>query len=260
MASGPQSVTRLASYLVRTVTIPESTVIDGYGHVMRTSCVRPGCGGSAAAAVLIDRDQQLVVLHPPEVGGPGAIALCARHVARVTTPAGWQLDDLRVVIVLDEPVDAAPPLVASVPDPVPVSAGASVESSLVVDDGATPLLRRAFRAASPGELRRPGQPRGFAWLERRHGQVDGGPGGLRERVEQHGQQPRDREPGDKQRHNGDVGRGDDEPHHERDQQRAERDDRVHPHRPDEVTFRPLEEEPATRATLDHVGPAPEQAA
>jgi uncharacterized protein DUF3499 len=224
---------------------------------MRTSCVRPGCGGSAAAAVLIDRDEHVVVLHPPEVGGPGAIALCARHVARVTTPSGWRLDDMRVVIVLDEPIDLTAP---ALPDVVPVSASVPIETSLRVDDGATPLLGRAFRAASPGELRRPGEARGFAWLERRHGQVDRGPGGLRERVEENGQKGRDREPGHQQRHDGDIGRGDDESDHDRDQQRAERDDGVHPYRADELTLGSFEEEPAPRAPLDHVGPVPEQAA
>jgi hypothetical protein len=249
-----------ASRLVSTATIPEAKVNEGYGHRMRTSCVRPGCGGSAAAAVLIDRDQHVVVLHPPEVGGPGAIALCARHVARVTTPSGWRLDDMRVVIVLDEPIEVTAPVA---PEAVSVSAGApvaSIETSLRVDDGVTPLLGRAFRAASPGELRRPGETRGFAWLERRHGQVDGGPGRLRERVEDHGQNGRDREPGHQQRHDGDVGRGDDEPDHERDQQRSERDDGVHPHRADELTLGPLEQEAALAAPLDHVGPVPEQAA
>jgi hypothetical protein len=200
--------------------------------------------------VLIDRDQQVVVLHPPEVGGPGAIALCARHVARVTTPSGWRLDDLRVVIVLDEPIDLTEPVLAHAP----------ADTSLAVDDGATPMLGRAFRAASPGELRRPGEARGFAWLERRHGQVDGDPRRLRERVEDNGQQTRDREPGHQDRNNGDVRRGDDEADHERDQQRAERHDRVHAHRADELTFCPFEEEAAARAPVGHVGPAPEQAA
>jgi hypothetical protein len=217
--------------------------------------------------VLIDRDQQVVVLHPPEVGGPGAIALCARHVARVTTPSGWLLDDRRVVIVLDEPPRVPEPVVVLAdagtrpePEPLAVAVGVPIETSLQVDDGATPMLGRAFRAASPGELRRPGESRGFAWLERRHGQVDGDPRGLRERIEDHGQQGRDREAGHQHRNNGDVGRGDDESDHERDQQRAERHDRVHADRSDELAFRSLEEEAALRAALGHVGPAPEQAA
>jgi hypothetical protein len=154
--------------------------------------------------VLIDREQTTVVLQAPEVGGPGSIVLCARHVARVTTPAGWEVRDLRVLdlaepqvvlveapVVLVEPaVVPVVPVVSAVPSvltaAITVSAVAP-DGSLVVDDGATPLLGRAFRAASPGELRRPGEPRGFAWLERRHGQVDGGPDGLRPGIEDHGQ-------------------------------------------------------------------------
>jgi hypothetical protein len=220
--------------------------------------------------VLIDRDQQVVVLHAPEVGGPGAIALCARHVARVTTPSGWRLDDRRVVVLLDEPVRLPEPVVALAegdarrdPEPLPVAVsavGVPIEASLHVDDGATPMLGRAFRAASPGELRRPGETRGFAWLERRHGQVDGDPRRLRERIEDHGQQARDREAGHQQRNNGDVRRGDDESDHERDQQHAEGHDRVHADRSDELAFDALEEEAAPRAALGHVDPAPEQAA
>ena len=117
----------------------------------------------------MDRDRQVVVLHPPQVGGPGAIALCGKHVDRVTTPAGWEVRDLRAAF---EVVPDAPP------EPSPVTATvtlmtakrratvATPDESLLVDDGATPMLGRAFRAASPGELRRPGESRGFAWLER----------------------------------------------------------------------------------------------
>jgi hypothetical protein len=178
---------------------------------MRTSCVRPGCGGVAAAAVLIDREEQVVVLQPPGVGGPGSIVLCARHVERVTTPVGWQVHDLRVVAI--HTIDPPEPVTAAVGAPVPVAISAPPpDSSLRVDDGATPLLGRAFRAASPGELKRPGETRGFAWLERRHGLLDG-PGDLGEVRDDLGHQGRDREPGQQQRQNGSVGPGDDEPHH-----------------------------------------------
>jgi hypothetical protein len=128
----------------------------------------------------MDRDQQIVVLHPPQVGGPGAIALCAKHVDRVTTPAGWEVRDLRASPSLepDVPVGPAVPVPAAgtvtvLPSALPSTRssarrtnGASADLGLHVDDGATPLLGRAFRAASPGELRRPGESRGFAWLER----------------------------------------------------------------------------------------------
>jgi hypothetical protein len=155
---------------------------------MRTSCVRPGCGGSAAAAVLIDRGQQVVVLQPPEVGGPGSIALCARHVARVTmTPAGWRLDDLRVMLVRDEPV-VTEAVARRAPDPAPspAPAVATTESSLLVDDGATPLLGRGVPGRVTGLRLRPGEAPGFAWLERRHGQVDGGPRSSSRTDEDHG--------------------------------------------------------------------------
>jgi hypothetical protein len=119
----------------------------------------------------MDRDQQVVVLHPPQIGGPGAIALCAKHVDRVTTPAGWEVRDLRaafevvteVPTVAVEPAPATVTVIATKRRPV---AAAAPDVSLRVDDGATPMLGRAFRAASPGELRRPGESRGFAWLER----------------------------------------------------------------------------------------------
>jgi hypothetical protein len=161
---------------------------------MRTTCVRPGCSGSAAAAVLIDPGHMVVVLQPPDVGGPGSMVLCSRHVDRVSAPVGWEVRDLRGALV-DLPVDPVE-LVAELPLPVlPVEVPREAVAvavlvtekgtSLVVDDGATPLLGRAFRAASPGEMRGVVEPRGFAWLERGHGEVDGDPDGLREGVEHH---------------------------------------------------------------------------
>jgi hypothetical protein len=158
---------------------------------MRTTCVRPGCSGSAAAAVLIDPGHMVVVLQPPDVGGPGSMVLCGRHVDRVSAPMGWEVRDLRGALV-DLPDLAVVDLpVVDVPVEVPREAVAVAvlvtdkETSLVVDDGATPLLGRAFRAASPGEMRGVVEPRGFAWLERGHGEIDGDPDGLREGVEHH---------------------------------------------------------------------------
>lgn len=135
---------------------------------MRTSCVRPGCGGSVAAAVLIDRDQQLVVLHSPDVAELGSMALCAKHIDRVSAPAGWEVRDQRVLPApVVEPVVAAVPTAPTNVVQLPVRPPAvDDDTDLYVDDGVTPLLGRAFRAASPGELKRPGESRGFAWLER----------------------------------------------------------------------------------------------
>jgi hypothetical protein len=163
---------------------------------MRTTCVRPGCSGSAAAAVLIDPGHMVVVLQPPDVGGPGSMVLCSRHVDRVSVPVGWEVRDLRGALVdlpvVDLPVEVpldVPLDVIAVEAPLEAVALAVMltekETSLVVDDGATPLLGRAFRAASPGEMRGVVEPRGFAWLERGHGEVDGDPDGLREGVEHH---------------------------------------------------------------------------
>jgi len=117
----------------------------------------------------MDRDQQIVVLHPPQVGGPGAIALCAKHVDRVTTPAGWEVRDLRAALVDIPEVPAEPVPVAATVTVIATKRRASAvapDVGLRVDDGATPMLGRAFRAASPGERRRQGESRGFAWLER----------------------------------------------------------------------------------------------
>ena len=163
---------RHASSQVRRLGIPAATPWRGYVLDMRTTCVRPGCGGSAAAVVLMDRDQQVVVVHPPQVGGPGAIALCAKHVDRVTTPAGWEVRDLRAALDAALEIAPEPPELITAAATVTVIATkrrpttADPDVSLRVDDGATPMLGRAFRAASPGELRRPGEARGFAWLER----------------------------------------------------------------------------------------------
>jgi hypothetical protein len=158
---------------------------------MRTTCVRPGCSGSAAAAVLIDPGHMVVVLQPPDVGGPGSMVLCSRHVDRVSAPVGWEVRDLRGALVdlpvVEVPVADAPVLPVEAPREAVAVAVLVTEkgTSLVVDDGATPLLGRAFRAASPGEMRGVVEPRGFAWLERGHGEVDGDPDGLREGVEHH---------------------------------------------------------------------------
>lgn len=115
---------------------------------MRTSCVRPGCSAPVNAVVLIDRERNVVLLHQPEAGELGAIALCHKHVERFSAPEGWQLRDLR-------------PAAENTSDDV-----ATADLGLQVDDGATPMLGRAFRAASPGELRPAGQSRGYAWVER----------------------------------------------------------------------------------------------
>src|SRR5699024_3237777 len=107
----------------------------------------------------IDRDQQLVVLHSPDVAELGSMALCAKHIDRVSAPAGWEVRDQRVAPTpVVEPVVAAVPTVPTNVVQLPVRPPAvNDDTDLYVDDGVTPLLGRAFRAASPGELKRPGE-------------------------------------------------------------------------------------------------------
>jgi hypothetical protein len=231
---------------------------------MRMSCVRPGCGGSATAVVLWDRDALLVTIDEPEAAGPGAIVLCARHIGRFKAPVGWKLDDLR-------PGHEAPPAPAATPPPAapelaneegamaPPSLASSQnetkdETHLRADATLTPMIERAFRSASPGQARRPGaEIRGFAWLERVHPEIDSGPERLGERVEHHRQEPADGERDDQEGHSRDLGGGRDEPDDERDEHHAEGDDGVHADRPDELPFAALEQVAAARAALDDAG-------
>lgn len=64
-------------------------------------CARPGCPAPAAATMAYHYASRTVWLDSPdeEPAAVGAWGLCARHVASLKVPVGWDCDDRRTPIV-----------------------------------------------------------------------------------------------------------------------------------------------------------------
>jgi hypothetical protein len=108
--------------------------------------------------------------------GPGAGVLCARHADALTPPRGWHLrdrrpraprlwDDRPPTVVSDarsttnrDPAAAVARAGPPATDPLPFGDGRPGKPAVSNIDGLldarTPLLKRAFAAARPGELAR----------------------------------------------------------------------------------------------------------
>lgn len=56
-------------------------------------CVKPGCGGSAAALLSYDHAGRTAWLDDPHL--EGGWALCAAHAGRLSVPNGWVRVDRR---------------------------------------------------------------------------------------------------------------------------------------------------------------------
>jgi hypothetical protein len=213
------------------------------------------------------------------------VELCDRHADRITVPVGWTRSDRRALFLsrpgpeisqpellrplLDTPpVPAvpAPPAAVPAPRPAPTAAPepvvARAEPVPTVNhevDERTPLLARAFRILAPGTVSDTSGAGGFALLEGAHHQVDGGPEGLGERVEDHRPESRDDDAHHEQGYHGDVGGGEHEPDREGDQQQPEDGDGVHAHGADELAGAALELEGAPGASVHQLYPAAEEA-
>jgi hypothetical protein len=186
----------------------------------------------------MDRNALTVIFLEPAEAAMGAALLCDLHQRRVAVPDGWAVRDER-----GGHTDASAA-------ETPVTAGPAV------DDESRPLLRRAFRAATPGSaLDR--EPRGLSWLERLHHEVDGGPEHPAQRMDDDGQHDadtdRDREDGD----DGDLGRREHDADDDRAHDRGGGDDGVQADGTDEVTFLALEDESTTGTLVGHLQPVAE---
>ena len=63
-------------------------------------CSRPGCGGSAAAALTYDYASRTVWLYDPGEAGEGSILpMCSPHADTLRVPVGWACEDQRVKVV-----------------------------------------------------------------------------------------------------------------------------------------------------------------
>lgn len=221
---------------------------------MRRLCQRPGCSGGAAAILVIDVGRQTALLLDSGDVRPG-IELCAQHADRLKVPVGWTQSDRRALFLSRPgPTEVSQEQVRPLLGPRPT------EEPSVLDVGtATPLLARAFRGMDRRVAESDsGKSRSLFLLQWTHDEVDRRPKRLRERVEDHGSQQGDDQAHDEQRADGDVGSGGDEPDDESDEEQAEHGDRVHADRSDELPFPPFEAEPAARATVHHLHPAPEE--
>jgi hypothetical protein len=207
----------------------------------------------------MDRSALTVIFLDPADAAMGAVLLCDLHQRRVAVPEGWSVRDAEVTPAPVDAAPAAPGATESVAtDDAPVER-ASITAAPAVADESRPLLRRAFRAASPGSaLDR--EPRGLSWLERLRHEVDGGPQHATERMEderQHdGDADRDREHGD----DGDLGRRHDDADDDRAHDGDHGEDGVQADGTDEMSFLALEDEPATGTMVGHLQPSPEDLA
>jgi hypothetical protein len=202
------------------------------------------------------------------------VELCDRHADRITVPVGWTRSDRRALFLsrpgpeisqpeLLRPLLDTPPVPAVPAPPAAVQAVVQAEPAPSVRhevDERTPLLARAFRILAPGTVSDTSGAGGFALLEGAHHQVDGGPEGLGERVEDHRPEPGDDHAHHEQGHHGDLGSGEHEPHGEGDQQKPEDGDGVHAHGPDELPGPSLELEAAAGASVHQLYPPAEEAA
>src|SRR5437762_84254 len=205
----------------------------------RRLCARPGCARVAGAAVIVDPGALTVIFTRSSDTAMGAVLLCDMHQRRVAVPDGW--------IVRDERIEAH--------EPVPEDRS-PITPSPSIDDASPPLLRRAFRAASPGSaLDR--KPRGLSWLEGLHHEVDSSPEHAAERMDDDGQRDADGDGDDEDGYDGEVGRREHRADRDRAHQSDRGDDRVHPDGADEVALLTLEDEAAAGTAFGHLQPAAE---
>jgi hypothetical protein len=84
---------------------------------VRRQCARPGCSAPATATFTFDTRELTVWLDTPVEGGARAGELCERHVAALTAPQGWRLEDRRgarerAAEELEATLDARSPMLA----------------------------------------------------------------------------------------------------------------------------------------------------
>jgi hypothetical protein len=211
--------------------------------------------------VVVDRSALTVILLEPADAAVGAALLCDLHQRRVAVPDGWLVRDERASAMHAEtesaPVESAP---ATAPvGSAPVGSAPVMAAPAVAEGDARPLLRRAFRAASPGSAFAR-EPRGLSWLERLHLQVDGGPQHAAERMDDDRQHDADADGDREDRDDRDVGRRQHDADDDRSHQHDRGDDGVHPDGADEVAFLALEDEATAGTPVGHLQPMTEDLA
>lgn len=236
-------------------------VSDPFGTFRNmASCQRPTCGREQAGILLSHYGECRVELLPlgDPTGDRYGTALCAVHLERASVPKGWTLTDLRAAPAAvsggtapTRPRTHGAPGSSTNPDRARTEIAGSGQMQWgplrgrevpdAVASVRSPLLRRAFLG---DEI-----PDGFTGIERSHHEVDGDPEGLAGGMRHDGDDHGDSEWNDREPQGVDVGPQHPQTDQHADQDQAERQDRAHDDRAQEVAGVTLEAEPTAGARL-----------